>query len=141
MASFSTPTNQIKDLFELKSSLLNILTSLKEGKREEVEISLRYSRGLVNLSTFLEPHAKAILTSVFAEIYSIIDPLSSDCDILFDNFIRSMEFIYGSDHIVLSDCYTMLSSFYAANDRIIEAINVIHPSLSLFTSFTHSVEL
>lgn len=117
-------TNQIKDLVELKQSFREIILKLKHGDKEGAEKALKSARILVNISTFLEPHAKAILTSFFAEISSILDPLSKDCDILFDNFIKSMEFIYGSEHIVLSDCYTMLSSFYSIHDRIPEAINV-----------------
>jgi hypothetical protein len=115
---------QIRDLVELAGSMRQILDRMKTGEKEAAETSLRFARGLVNISTFLEPHAKAILTAVFAEIHSILDPNSTDCDVLFENFIRSMEFIYGPDHIVLSDCFTMLSSFYATSDRIPLAIDV-----------------
>lgn len=131
---------QIRDLQELTSAMRAVLDKMRRGDKESAETSLRFARGLVNVSSFLEPHAKAILTSVFAEIHSILDPSSTDCDVLFDNFLRSMEFIYGPEHIVMSDCFTMLSSFYATNDRIPLAIEVnlgihfFHFSLSLFHS-------
>jgi hypothetical protein len=125
---------QIRDLVELAGSMRQILDRMKTGEKEAAETSLRFARGLVNISTFLEPHAKAILTAVFAEIHSILDPNSTDCDVLFENFIRSMEFIYGPDHIVLSDCFTMLSSFYATSDRIPLAIDVYSFYYLLFFS-------
>lgn len=122
--SMSSSAAQVRDLQELISALRSILNKMRKGEKDLAEASLRYARGLVNVSSFLEPHAKAILTSVFAEIHSILDPNSSDCDVLFENFLRSMEFIYGPDHIAMSDCYTMLSSFYATSDKISLAIEV-----------------
>jgi hypothetical protein len=137
MCSFEMAA-QIRDLLELRSAFGQILERMRGGDREAAETSLRFARGLVNVSTFLEPHAKAILTSVFAEIHSILDPNSTDCDVLLDNFIHSMEFIYGSEHIVMSDCFTMLSSFYATNDRIPVAIEVSCLLHSLSHLIAHS---
>mmetsp|Transcript_4831 Transcript_4831/g.7348 ORF Transcript_4831/g.7348 Transcript_4831/m.7348 type:complete len:1311 (+) Transcript_4831:91-4023(+) len=115
-------SSDIRDLNEIIKSIRLAMNRMKEGDNEAASASLRFAKGLVNVSDFLEPHAKAIMTSVFAEFHHIIDPLTTDSDVLFDNFIRSMEFIYGREHVVLSDCYTMLSAFFANAARIPEAI-------------------
>ena len=120
----SGSSSDIKDLAELMKALTHAASRMKEGDLDGAQAALRFAKGIVNVSDFLEPHAKAILTSVFAEFSSVLEPLSPDADILFDNFVRSMEFIYGSEHIVMSDCFTMMSSYYAGCDRLPLAIDV-----------------
>lgn len=117
-------SSDIKDLAELTKALKHAITRINEGDNNGAYAALCYARGIVNVSDFLEPHAKAIMTSVFAEFSSVLEPFSSDADVLFDNFLRSMEFIYGSGHVVMSDCYTMVSSYYTSSNRLSLAIDV-----------------
>lgn len=125
----SGTSSDIKDLAELMKALKHAINLIKEGDRDGAYAALRFARGLVNVSDFLEPHAKAIMTSVFAEFIAIIDPFSSDVDVLFENFLRSMEFVYGDSHVVMSDCHTMMSSYYASSNRLPQAIEVgVKPS-------------
>jgi tryptophan 2,3-dioxygenase len=120
----SGASSDIKDLTELMKALKHAITRIKEGDQDGAYAALRFARGIVNVSDFLEPHAKAIMTAVFAEFSSVLEPFSSDSDVLFDNFLRSMEFIYGSTHVVMSDCFTMVSSYYASSNRLSLAIDV-----------------
>jgi hypothetical protein len=117
----SGASSDIKDLTELMKALKHTITRIKEGDQDGAYAALRFARGIVNVSDFLEPHAKAIMTVVFAEISSVVEPFSSDSDdVLFDNFLRSMEFIYGSTHVVMRDCFTIVSS----SNRLSLAIDV-----------------
>jgi hypothetical protein len=92
----------LNDVTELAINLRKVLGFISECNFDDAQKCLRISKGIVNISDTIDPHAKVFLTSVFAEFHLVIDNKSVDSDSLYDHYIKGMIHMYGPNHIVIS---------------------------------------
>ena len=121
----------ISDYRDLLTHLKAALAHIRSGKCEEADAQLRFAKGIVNVSEYLEPTAKVFMTAVFAEFHAAIssrqhrDGQEEDAaDVMLENYLQSMQFSHGSNHIVMSDCCARISAFKAVKGLYDDAIEV-----------------
>ena len=145
MASTTTPTTTtstlikgkhvstalISDYQDLMSHLRAAVHSVQQGLGEEAEVHLKQAKGIVNVTEYLEPNAKIYMTAIFAEFHAAIRSRSSTSraeddsdDVMFENYMQSMQFIHGASHVAMSDCYSLVSASRAVKGCYDEAIEV-----------------
>jgi hypothetical protein len=123
------------DYRNLMNHLRAAMSNMKAGRSQEAEAELRFAKGIVNVTEYLEPNAKTYMTAVFAEFHSAIlsqdrsredrSSLDSDAaDTMFDNYLQSMRFMYGGEHVVMGDCYVLVGASQAVRGRYSQAIEV-----------------
>jgi hypothetical protein len=124
-----------------------------EAVAERVERGVRFARGIVNVTEWLEPHAKAFMAAVFAEFHACIrtarrhdlthslahsralgrsssgvsdedDDEDDADDVMYEHFLQSMQFLHGAGHVVLGDCLTTVAASRAVKGKYTEAIEV-----------------
>ena len=121
-----------------------------EAVAERVERGMRFARGIVNVTEWLEPHAKAFMAAVFAEFHACIrtarhhdlthslahsralgrsssgvsDEDDDADDVMYEHFLQSMQFLHGAGHVVLGDCLTTVAASRAVKGKYTEAIEV-----------------
>lgn len=127
----------ISDYRNLMAHLREAVTCAKKGSSQEAETQLKLAKGIVNVTDYLEPNAKIYMTAVFAEFHAAILSQSNSvirgdvtcddddsADVMFENYLQSMQFIHGENHVVMSDCYSLVSASRAIKGRYKDAIEV-----------------